>query len=314
MRISEQQCNYFSRNFSSSEGTMEISQLRSGWSLAQDFFQVLKGRRIFPALLSGQLFLRTVFQTLRVWLISGCRSATPFALTAMILFFTAAAHSQTNALTDAEIQGRALAQKIFEQQPMEDFTNTGIIKVKNSSGKKLETKFEMKVCVRTNGWFSTFITAHTNDLDPYEELDIPHLNNNKYTCGYGGRTGSRIESFANSDFSAPDLGLFFFYWPQQKVLKKEIHRSCGCIVLESTSPYPTNGDSIFSNYSRVVAWIDNDSLGIVEAYAYDAKGKLLKDFYPKDFKKVNGQWQVQTLVMENVQTGSKSRIEFDSKP
>jgi hypothetical protein len=42
---------------------------------------------------------------------------------------------------------------------------------------------------------------------------------------------------------------------------------------------------------------------------------LLKDFYPKDFKKVNGQWQVQTLIMENVQTGSRSRLEFDlNKP
>ena len=78
------------------------------------------------------------------------------------------------------------------------------------------------------------------------------------------------------------------------------------MVLESTNPNPsTNG------YSRVVSWIDEESLGIVEAYAYDANGKLLKDFYPKDFKKVNGQWQVQTLIMENVQPGSRSRLEFD---
>ena len=114
--------------------------------------------------------------------------------------------------------------------------------------------------------------------------------------------------FANSDFWFVDLGLEFFHWPEQKVLKKDVHRSRGCTVLESTNPNPgTNG------YSRVVSWIDNETLGIVEAYAYDAKGKLLKDFYPKDFKKVDGQWQVQTLVMENVQTGSRSRLEFDLK-
>ena len=114
--------------------------------------------------------------------------------------------------------------------------------------------------------------------------------------------------WAGSDFSLGDLGLEFFHWPTQKVLKKEIHRSCACTVLESTNPnLSTNG------YSRVVSWIDTESLGIVEAYAYDANGKKLKNFYPKDIKKVNGQWQVQTLVMENLQTGSKSRLEFDLK-
>jgi hypothetical protein len=79
--------------------------------------------------------------------------------------------------------------------------------------------------------------------------------------------------------------------------------------LESTNPNPSP-----EGYSRVVSWIDEETLGIVEAYAYDARGKLLKDFEPKDFKKVNGQWQVQSLVMENVQTGSRSRLEFDLKP
>ena len=31
------------------------------------------------------------------------------------------------------------------------------------------------------------------------------------------------------------------------------------------------------------------------------------------FKKVNGQWQVQSMEMDNVQTGSRTRLEFDLK-
>ena len=112
--------------------------------------------------------------------------------------------------------------------------------------------------------------------------------------------------FAGSDFWLCDLGLEFFHWPQQKVVKKEFHRQCACTVLESTNPNPA-ADA----YSRVVCWIDNDSLGIVEAYAYDAKGKKLKNFYPKNLVKVNGQYQVETMIMENLQTGSKSTLEFD---
>jgi hypothetical protein len=114
--------------------------------------------------------------------------------------------------------------------------------------------------------------------------------------------------FLGSDFSIDDLGLEFLRWPKQKVLKREVHSSRGCTVLESTNPNPAPGD-----YSRVMAWIDTETSGIVEAYAYDAKGNKIKDFYPKDFTKVDGQWQVQTLVMLNVQTDSRSRLEFDLK-
>jgi YD repeat-containing protein len=117
-----------------------------------------------------------------------------------------------------------------------------------------------------------------------------------------------MTSFANSDFWICDLGLEFFHWPEQKILKKEVKRSRGCSVLESTNPDPaTNG------YSRVVSWIDNDGGGIVQAFAYDAQGKLLKEFYPTSLKKVNGQYQVQEMEMINDQTKSRTRLTFDLK-
>ena len=114
--------------------------------------------------------------------------------------------------------------------------------------------------------------------------------------------------FCSSDFWIADLGLEFFHWPGQKILKKEVKRSRGCTVLESTNPNPTT-----NGYSRVVCWIDSETLGIVQAQAYDAQGKLLKEFYPKDIKKVQGQWQVESMEIDNVQTGSRTRLEFDLK-
>ena len=116
------------------------------------------------------------------------------------------------------------------------------------------------------------------------------------------------EPFANSDFWLGDLGLEFLRWPGQKILRGETMRGVLCKVLESTNPNPpTNG------YSRVVTWIDNESLGIVQAKAYDAKGNLLKDFYPNDVKKVNGQWQVGSMEIYNVQTRSRTTLKFDLK-
>ena len=117
--------------------------------------------------------------------------------------------------------------------------------------------------------------------------------------------------FAHSDFWLCDLGLEFFHWPAQKVLPKttNLKRGRAYTLLESTNPNPaTNG------YSRVRSWIDKETGGILEAEAYDAAGKLLKEFEPKSFKKVNGQWELQDMEIYNDQTRSRTRIEFDLKP
>ncbi len=236
----------------------------------------------------------------------------------MVLFFALGASAQTtNALSDAEIQGRALAQKILSQWPVENFTNTGILKIRDAKGAKSDLSFINQTTVSVASWSNQYRTP-ADSFPPSSNCTVAVITHtidqpNTYYlhegfCGLVLLNTQTAVSFANSDFWLCDLGLEFFHWPSQKVLKKEIHRSCACTVLESTNPNPsTNG------YSRVVSWVDTESLGIVEAYAYDAKGKKLKDFYPKDIKKVNGQWQVQTLVMENVQTGSRSRLEFDLK-
>ena len=118
------------------------------------------------------------------------------------------------------------------------------------------------------------------------------------------------KTLSTSDFSIADLGLEFFHWPQQKILPKttNLKRGREYTLLESTNPNPpTNG------YSRVRSWIDKETGGILEAEAYDAAGKLLKVFEPKSFKKINGQWELQEMEIRNVQTGSRTRLEFDLK-
>ena len=117
--------------------------------------------------------------------------------------------------------------------------------------------------------------------------------------------------FAGSDFWLCDLGLEFFHWPAQKILPKTINLKRGreYPLLESTNPNPPA-----DGYSRVLSWIDKESGGILAAEAYDAAGKLLKEFEPKSFKKVNGQWELSEMEIRNVQTGSRTRLEFDLKP
>jgi hypothetical protein len=239
------------------------------------------------------------------------------ALLSVVLFFALAANGDTtNGLADSEIDGRALAQKILGQCPTGNFTNTGVLQIRDSNGKRTDVPIKVEVRLTIAGWVNVYDNTKTVDSVTNAFVQIAHRDGpNLYWSSdisevgaryNSGRPASPTEPYASSDFSLGDLGLEFFHWPQQKVLKKEFHRQCACVVLESTNPNPgTNG------YSRVVCWIDEDSLGIVEAYAYDVRGQKLKNFYPKDFKKVKGQYQVQSLIMDNLQTGSRSRLEFD---
>jgi hypothetical protein len=244
-----------------------------------------------------------------------------------ILFFTVGATAETtNDLSDAEIQGRNFAQQLYVQRPAESFTNTGVLKILDKNGVNSQIPVSYEIVLTKTNWQSAYKTFLINDaqaIQPFtmETLEITHADNlpNVFLLGrdllgrhYQTTLGTEIKSadftmtpFANSDFWIADLGLEFFHWPEQKILKRENRRSRGCEVLESTNPNPSaNG------YSRVVSWIDEESGGIVHAEAYDFKNKLLKEFDPKSFKKVNGQWELQEMEIDNVQTGSRTRLEF----
>ena len=304
-------------------------------------------RHPFSTVPTGRTLFGTIFQPLRGRVVSGCRYATPttgwrgnapisagryatqLALIAVCIFLAIGASAQTtNDLSDAEIKGRALVQEILEQQPTGNSTNTGVLNIRGSHQHQ-EIPLTCKTIATPMAWQTIYEAQATNGLETllvmhtagrsniycYLPTNLPALNTSipifwdilGHAFPSNVVSGAALMSpFAGSEFCLGDLGLEFFHWPGQKVMKKDVHRSRGCTVLESTNPSPgTNG------YSRIVSWIDNETLGIVEAYAYDAKGLLVKDFYPKDFKKVKGQWQVQTLVMENWATGASSRLEFD---
>lgn len=241
-----------------------------------------------------------------------------------VIFSLAAKADTTNDLSDAEIQGRALAEKILAQRPTQNYTNTGVLQIRGAS-RHVDVPVQFEVLTQTAGWQAIYETRITNAavMDQRTYFGALTINHPEHGSGvyiipnvnppptdtnsFYYLAGDQIMSpFSASDFWVCDLGLEFFHWPQQKVIKKEFHRQCPCTVLESTNPNPTT-----NGYSRVDCWIDNDSLGIVEAYAYDANGKKLKNFYPKNLQKVNGQYQVESMVIEDLQTGSKSTLEFD---
>jgi hypothetical protein len=235
-------------------------------------------------------------------------------MAAIFLSTFAARAETTNNLSDSEIQGRALTQKILSQWPEKNFTNTGTLIIRGEKG-RTEIPVSCKTVVTETNWLNRYEVKPGSSASDTKTLIVIHSGTepNQYLLSEHGEparafSGPLSTPFAGSDFWFGDLGLEFFHWPQQKVLPKttNLKRGREYTLLESTNPSPaTNG------YSRVVSWIDKESGGILEAEAFDTAGHKLKDFYPKSLEKVNGQYQVQSMIMENVQTGSRSVFEFD---
>ena len=222
----------------------------------------------------------------------------------------AVAHA-TDARPNAEAEGRELVQKMLDQSPAENSTITGVLEIRKSRKDITKIPMQCRIVVTETNWQTIYETlANTNSV--HEQFIVTRNGSGPGRYELNGTTLPNELSgvpFAGSDFWLADLGLEFIRWPTQRVLKKEIRRSRFCIVLESV--FDTNNAAASQGYSRVVSWVDNETSGILHADAYDAKGKRLKEFEPKEFKKIGGQWQLQEMRMENLQTRSRSTLEFD---
>ena len=219
--------------------------------------------------------------------------------------------------TEPEREGQEIVARIRATRPAENSSLEGVLKIFQGRRKRAEIPFRSEIVVTPTNWQSRYQILPSTNAVSLESLVISHGESNANAYHWLGTTdpdpgaAQIVRPFATSDFWAGDLGLEFLFWPNQRVLKKELRSGQSCYVLESRNP-ATNG----LPYVRVVSWLDIDSVrdagmpAIVHADAYDAQNKLLKEFRPKDFKKINGAWQLQEMEMENVQKGTKTRIEF----
>ncbi|KAF0170013.1 MAG: Uncharacterized protein FD161_4844 [Limisphaerales bacterium] len=228
-----------------------------------------------------------------------CASA--FALLALLPALLAAD------LEAQRAEGQRLAAEARSLAPKASGTNTAVLKIRDHRGVRAEIPVTIRTTVNDAAWHTDYLSG---DGLLYRVSRSPHAPSQYQTGRVNGAAltpaGNLLVPFAGSDFWLVDLGLDFFHWPEQRLLKKEQRRGEACFVLESTTPRPAPG-----GYSRVVTWLDQGTLGIVAAEAYDTRGKLMKTFQPKTFKKVNGQWQLKEMEIINEQTDSKTSLVFD---
>lgn len=218
-----------------------------------------------------------------------------------------------------EAGGRALAEQIRSAMPEENSDIHGVLLI---SSPKTKNKVPVVCEVKRHGeTWETIYQAEATSTAGAERLDIIHSTNgpNRYSYARAAKPGAPLPEpsavlpaateapFAGSDFSLGDLGLEFLHWPGQCKLKGEMRLGQPCFVLESTHSQP-------GGIARVKSWIDEDSLGLLVAEAYDSAGSKIKEFSldHKSFRKdAQGHWRLEEMGIDNKKTHSHTDLKFD---
>ena len=224
-------------------------------------------------------------------------------------------------------EGRELALRLLSMAPKEEFDGKAMLKRLNKEGKKLpdlHANFQAyrPDPARPHKWIQYYEAVNLNpgteavnrlvifrESGRAGEYAVLTKENPRISTVPRFTGNASMKPFADSDFWLADFGFDFFNWKDQRVVEEGMHRSQWCLIMESRNPKPQPGA-----YSLVKSWIDKDTLGLVQANAYDHAGKLLKIFKPKSFKKIKGQWHLEEMEIRNTQTRTRTTVTFDLRP
>jgi len=233
-----------------------------------------------------------------------------------------AAQTKTD-LSREQMEGRAFVRQLLVMVPKEELDGSALIKRRGPKGVMSDLRANLQIyhLKDQNGTWASVYTAVGKGVSKDEVRAFAVFRQVGKRSSYSTEIGQvkiedafkksfkgneSMKSFAGSDFWIADFGFEFLSWPNQRKVKEEMQRSQWCIVLESRNPKPAKG-----GYSRVQAWFDKDTNGLVKANAYDDQGKWLKIFRPTSFKKINGQYHLKEMEIRNVQRRTLTKIVYN---
>ena len=238
--------------------------------------------------------------------------------TAAISIHAAETRSSSNItilpVPDPERDGKAMAARLRSGVPQVDSEYTGKLIITAADGQFREVPIVSRITLGRTNWQVIYRTAW-DGKKPDETLTITRSTNgpSRYELTTGSNATPRVltegelsHAFGGSDFWAIDLGLEFFTWPRQRKDRNEMTSSRSCNVLESIAATPAAG-----GYARVLTWIDVETDGIMRAEAYGADGKFMKHFKTGKFRKVNGQYQLESMKIVSKRTDQETELKID---
>ena len=211
--------------------------------------------------------------------------------------------------------GQELAAKLRAMVPGEKTEVRGWFNIQRHDQDTQRIPLVMKVNLNSGSWETIYDTTATG-ATPAERLIIRHYTDkpNEYLWGQGGKAPTAVPReklgtrLAGSDFTFMDLGMEFWHWSGQLLLKPErpaMKFGQPCDLLESSTDQPIGG------YSKVISYIDKDSGGIISAEAFAGSKRVAKAFSVKKLKKVEGRYQLQEMRMIDNKADSRTWIDFD---
>jgi hypothetical protein len=220
--------------------------------------------------------------------------------------------SAAGAEDTAEAQGREWAQRLRTVAPEEPSTNHAVLRIRNREGRR---QVPITVITRPGkGRWSVEYRVGGKGAKGDGEISRIH-----YSAEGPPTFEARLEppgkpwskdvpapgdsAIANSDFLLRELGMEFLYWPDQRLVGRELSNGRWCQVLESISKKPEGPASVKS-------WID-EKLGVVlSAEVYDARKVRLKHFSITQFREQADRWTCSVSMVDDVR-GTKTELAFD---
>jgi len=110
----------------------------------------------------------------------------------------------------------------------------------------------------------------------------------------GAPAPSLDQQIQNTALSWMDLTLGFLWWDGGQIIGQEANRGQPCYVLDRHAP--RSGDL---PYSSMRIWVDKRVSMLLQAHGYDKPGNLSRRLAVKSFKKINHEWMIKDLEVED---------------
>ena len=105
----------------------------------------------------------------------------------------------------------------------------------------------------------------------------------------------------NTALSWMDLTLGFLWWHGGTIIGREETRGQPCYVLDRHAPADEANP-----YASVRIWVDTRVSMLLQADGYNKLGDCVRHLSVKSFKKINDEWMIKDLEIENVPAGLKT--------
>lgn len=100
-----------------------------------------------------------------------------------------------------------------------------------------------------------------------------------------------------------DLTLGFLWWSGGRIIGQEENRGQPCYVLDRHAPA-----GVREPYTSVRIWVDTRASVLLQADTFDKLGEPSRRLAVKSIKKLNNEWMIKDLVVEELPTGAQTTL------